>query len=314
MPRYVFGPVASRRLGRSLGVNNIPYKVCSYSCVYCQLGRTTDLAVERRCFFSWRDIVLEVVRAVERLNGAVDYITFAPDGEPLLDSCLGLEVGGLKKVGIPIAILTNSSLLYLEGARADLAEADLVSIKVDAVSEWLWRSINRPHRALELGDVLGGIEEFSKNFRGKLVTETMLVNGFNTDTVELEGIATFIARLNPHKAYIAVPVRPPAESFVEPPLEKLVEAHQIFSKHLERDRVELLNTPEPPQLKAWGKPAEWVLSTASVHPLRLEHALKALEELVEDPEELIARLVREGYIELVDYLGEKFLIKRSRLQ
>ena len=312
MSRYVFGPVASRRLGRSLGVNNIPYKTCSYSCIYCQLGRTTELVVERRPFYSWREIVAEVARAIERLDRAVDYITFVPDGEPLLDSSLGLEISWLKKeVGMPIAVFTNSSLLYLEDARADLAEADLVSIKIDAVSEELWRYINRPHRALDLDSVLNGIEEFSKSFRGKLITETMLVDELNTGGVELEGIASFIARVNPYKAYIAVPVRPPAERFAKPPpSKKLVEAHQIFSKFLERNRFELLNMPEPPQLKAWEEPAEWIISTASVHPLRLEHALKALKELVEDPEELIARLVREGYIELVDHLGEKFLIRR----
>lgn len=306
-----FGPVPSRRLGRSLGVNNIPYKTCSYSCIYCQLGRTVNLSVERKCFYDWRGLVEEVVGVIKEIKGRVDYITFVPDGEPLLDKCIDLEIEGVKReVSTPIAVLTNASLLYLEEAREDLASADLVSLKIDALSENTWRRINRPHPALELEMVLKGMEAFARGFKGRLITETMLVDRFNTDVNELERVARFIKRLNPFKTYVAIPVRPPAEPFVRPPPpQKLVEAYNVFNEILEERRVELLNLPEPPAFTAHGDPEKWLLSVTSVHPLRVEYALKALSDLIRNPEEVINKLREEGKIEVVEYSKEKFVVR-----
>lgn len=130
---HVFGPVPSRRLGRSLGVNNIPFKHCSYSCIYCQLGWTDKLTIERRKFFD-RQLIFEEVRRRLEETGEVDYITFVPDGEPTLDVNLGSEIELLKGLG-RVAVITNSSLLFREDVRADLLKADLVSLKIDAAEE-----------------------------------------------------------------------------------------------------------------------------------------------------------------------------------
>jgi wyosine [tRNA(Phe)-imidazoG37] synthetase (radical SAM superfamily) len=216
--RFVFGPVRSRRLGLSLGVNNIPYKTCSYSCIYCQLDRTLNLTAGRGEFFDWRDIVGEVVEYFRGLGGGVDYITFVADGEPLLDKSIGRESEWIKReTSTPIAVLTNASLLYLDEARSDLREADLVSLKVDAVSEDVWRTVNRPYPTLKLGRILERIVEFARGFKGTIITETMLVRRFNDGGVEFEKIAEFLRELSPRNAYIAISVRPPAESFVLPP-------------------------------------------------------------------------------------------------
>jgi len=314
--RFVFGPVRSRRLGLSLGVNNIPYKTCSYSCIYCQLGRTLNLTVGRGEFFDWRDIVGEVVEYFRGLGGGVDYITFVPDGEPLLDKSIGREIEWIKReTSTPIAVLTNASLLYLDEARSDLQEADLVSLKVDAVSEDVWRTVNRPHPTLKLERILEGVVEFARGFKGTIITETMLVRKFNDGGVELEKIAEFLRELSPRKAYIAIPVRPPAESFVLPPgASKLVEAHEIFKRRLGEDRVELLNLPEPPPPSAKGDPAAWLLSVTSVHPLKLEYAAGSLRHVVEDPEKLIAELERQGLIKIVEYSGARFIVRWFREQ
>jgi len=217
--RYVFGPVTSRRLGRSLGVNNVPYKTCSYSCVYCQLGRTTDLTVERRSFYDWRDIVREVVEFTSRYGEVVDYVTLVPDGEPTLDANLGKVIEAVKaEVGVKVAVLTNASLLWLGEVRVDLSSADLVSVKVDAVDEVRWRRVNRPHPSLSLGRVLEGVLEFSESYGGTLISETMLVHGLNTDPESYRAIASYLSRLSPRRAYLAVPVRPPAEDYAKPPL------------------------------------------------------------------------------------------------
>lgn len=134
-----------------------------------------------------------------------------------------------------MAVLTNASLLFLEDAREDLAKADLASVKVDAVNEATWRRINRPHGSLSLNRILDGIVEFSKSYKGKLITETMLVEGFNTGQDELKAIADFLRQVNPHKAYISIPIRPPAEPYAKPPSPKtLVEAHEIFERKLAR--------------------------------------------------------------------------------
>ncbi|MEM4462029.1 MAG: radical SAM protein, partial [Candidatus Bathyarchaeia archaeon] len=138
MVSLAFGPISSRRLGRSLGINNVPYKVCTYSCIYCQLGETTNKIIRRRRFYKPEDILTEVEKRVKDIylkDEHIDYLTFVPDGEPTLDANLGREISLLKRIGIPIAVLTNASLLWNKDVRKSLLEADLVSLKVDAVSE-----------------------------------------------------------------------------------------------------------------------------------------------------------------------------------
>ena len=308
---FAFGPVPSRRLGRSLGVNNVPYKTCSYSCVYCQLGRTTNLTVERRCFYDWRSVVGSVAEALRELRGGVDYVTFVPDGEPTLDACIGREIAEIReRLGARVAVLTNASLLQLEEVGGDLARAEYVSVKVDAASEEVWRRVNRPHPSLKLEKVLEGALEFAKGFKGALASETMLVRGLNTEPRELERVAELLKELRPAKSYIAVPVRPPAEPYAKPPSgRELVEAYAIFAEALGPGRVELLSAPEPPRFEARGDPAEWLLAVASVHPLRYEHAVKALAKLAEKPEEVIEGLVRNGLLLKVPYMGEVFLVR-----
>jgi wyosine [tRNA(Phe)-imidazoG37] synthetase (radical SAM superfamily) len=178
----IFGPIPSRRLGRSLGVNNIPPKVCSYSCVYCQVGATDSMTIKRKVFFSPDEIYNEVsekIRQIEKAGEKIDYITFVPDGEPTLDINLGNIIERLKSFGIRIAVITNSSLIWEKEVRNDLMKADWVSVKIDSVYDNIWRKINKPHGLLELQKIISGIKEFAFSFKGLLVTETMLVKGIN---------------------------------------------------------------------------------------------------------------------------------------
>ena len=171
----VFGPIPSRRLGRSLGVNNIPHKVCSYACVYCQVGRTSNKDIERKEFFKPAEIVKEVGDKIVKLTGAnerIDYISIVPDGEPTLDMNLGSLIELLKLFGIKVAVFTNSSLLWRQDVKTDLSKADLVSIKIDTVDEETWWRINRPKSKLNLELVLEGINDFSQDFKSKIITET----------------------------------------------------------------------------------------------------------------------------------------------
>ncbi|WP_052884658.1 radical SAM protein [Infirmifilum uzonense] len=292
----------------------MPYKLCTYSCIYCQLGRTIKMTIERKPFYDPQDIVRDVAETLAQTKGEVDFVTFVPDGEPLLDLNIAAEITGIRhETGSRIAVLTNASLLYQEQCRLDLAEADLVSVKVDAASEQVWKRINRPHPSLRLSEILEGIREFANTFKGRLITETMLVEGFNDSRGEIRAVAEFIASINPHKAYLAVPVRPPAEPYATPPPpEKLVEAYNTFTEHIGRDKVELLNMPEPPPETLHGDPAQWILSTTSVHPLRYTYAVKLLEKKGENPEKLLSSLKEKNLIRIVEYRGEKFITRTYR--
>ena len=177
-----FGPIPSRRLGRSLGINNIPPKSCSYSCVYCQVGPTGQREIEPRPFYEPGEILAAVEQRLEEAALAgegVDYLTFVPDGEPTLDIHLGETIARLKPLGVKIAVISNASLLWREEVRERLLEADWLSVKIDTVDEILWRRINQPHEALRLPRILDGIRQMAREFPGELTTETMLVDGIN---------------------------------------------------------------------------------------------------------------------------------------
>jgi len=190
-----FGPVPSRRLGYSLGVNHIPPKHCTYSCVYCQVGRTTYLEVTRREFFPVQEILDEVSQSIKRAEDSqrkIDFITLVPDGEPTLDIHLGELIRELKQFKTPIAVITNASLIDRQDVQQELMQADWVSLKVDSVNEETWRKINRPHGSLQLSNILAGIMGFKQIFKGELVTETLLVSGINDQEKEISNLLNFL--------------------------------------------------------------------------------------------------------------------------
>lgn len=217
---FVFGPVRSRRLGWSLGINNVPAKTCTYSCVYCQLGRTDRARVVRSRFHDPAHIVAAVsdrLLACRAAGQPVDYATFVPDGEPTLDHGLGETIRAIQGLGIRVAVLTNGSLLWQSDVRADLASADLVSVKVDAVREETWREIDRPIGTLRHVTVLEGLRHFAAEYAGSLLTETMLVAGLNDGDADVRATADFVDALEPVHAFVAIPTRPPAEAWVRAP-------------------------------------------------------------------------------------------------
>ncbi len=303
-----FGPVPSRRLGKSLGVNNVPYKFCTYSCVYCQLGPTKNLTLTRRNFYDPEKVIEEVRK--KYLETSPDFVTFVPDGEPTLDLNLGKEISGIKELGAKVAVLTNSSLLYLEEVREDLLEADLVSIKLDSVSENRWRRINRPHPSLDLSKVLEGIEEFSKSFKGDLISETMILRS-EVDPEDLREVAKFLSKVKISKAYLTAPVRPPAEPWVKMPREEeALASYRIFSEVL-GEAVELLIHPEPPEAYSGGEFESEVLAISSVHPIR-EDMMREILRRTSASEEDLRRLIEEGKIVEIEYEGRKYYFRSFR--
>jgi wyosine [tRNA(Phe)-imidazoG37] synthetase (radical SAM superfamily) len=308
-----FGPVPSRRLGRSLGVNNIPPKTCSYSCVYCQLGRTSNMRVDRQAFYKPEHILMQVERKINEatLRGErIDYITFVPDGEPTLDVNLGREISLLKHAGIPIAVITNASLLWREEVREELLAADFVSLKVDAVSHDLWRRINRPHKNLKLDTILNGVKEFARSFKGILVSETMLIDGVNYEN-ELERIANFLEDLvKLDRAYIAIPTRPPTEMWVKPAKEETLNAaFQKFSKRLGSDKVEFLIGYEGNAFAFTGNVKADLLSITAVHPMR-EEAVAELLKKASASWQIINELLRNGELVRLECEGNTYYMRK----
>ena len=307
----VYGPVPSRRLGFSLGVNNIPPKICSYSCVYCQLGATVNIRVERKAFYNVEQLVQgvkEKVNQVRETGDPVDYLTFVSDGEPTLDSNLGKEIELLKPLGIKIAVITNASLIWREDVRQDLQKADWVSLKVDAISQEVWHKINRPQKSLQLEAILDGMLKFANVYKGELATESMFIQSINDSSGEIEKIAGFLAELKPDKAYLAIPTRPPAERTVTAASEQTINmAYQIFSKKL--SGVEYLIGYEGNAFASTGSVEDDLLSITAVHPMREEAVVELLRK--DDASwEVVDRLIKEGRLMELEYQGRKFYMRK----
>lgn len=304
-----FGPVPSRRLGRSLGVNHIPPKHCTYACAYCQLGPTRRPERERRRFHPAAEVVGSVTRKLEECRTAgcpVDWITFVPDGEPTLDEGLGAMIRGVKALGRPVAVLTNASLLSRPDVRDELSAADLVSVKVDAADRLTWWRVNRPDRRLDFDEVLSGVLAFARAYRGTLLTETMLLDGVNDGLDCVERVAAFLGTVAPHRAYLAWPTRPPADARVRPAGEGAVaRAWRAMTATL--PQVEILATDESGFFPCTGSPLRHLEAVIAVHPMRSRDvtAYLARAGLTVDA---VDRLVAEGRARRLSYRGDTFLI------
>lgn len=306
-----FGPVPSRRLGRSLGINNIPPKTCSYSCVYCQLGRTAKPQTERLAFHPPDEIhqeVLHRVRDAKQVGETIDYLTFVPDGEPTLDIHLGEEISLLRPLGIRVAVISNASLIWHADVRDALAKADWVSLKVDAVNDPLWRGVNRPPSELRMNAILAGIRQFAEIFDGELVTETMLVKDLNDDTDSLEGLAAFIGQIKPVTAYLAIPTRPPAERWAQPPNQEVIgEAYWAFRQCT--DHVEHLVDYEGDTFVPISGAREDLLSITAVHPMREKAVSEFLARAGADWS-VVDKLIAQGQLVELDHGGHTFYMRK----
>lgn len=310
-----FGPVPSRRLGRSLGINNIPPKICSYSCVYCQLGPTLKMQAKRESFYTpeeiWNSVQERVTRA-RKAGEAVDYLTFVPDGEPTLDINLGQQVKRLKALHLPIATITNASLIWRRDVREHLMGADWVSLKVDAVSERSWRRVNRPHASLDLAAIMEGEIRFAKEYGGRLVTETMLVAGVNDGAEDLGAVANFLALLNPATAYLSIPTRPPGERWVRCPEEgSLNQAYQLMKDRIQQ--VEYLIGYEGNAFAFTGDVEQDLLSITAVHPMRRSAVSDYLQSAGAEWS-VVRSLVKKGELVEIEYENHTFYLRKLSTQ
>ena len=232
--RFVYGPVPSRRLGFSLGVDILPFKTCTLDCIYCQLGPTPRPFSRRRAYFSTRDVLTQIRQALEK-GGRIDVITFSGSGEPTLNKNLGPIIRGIKKMTrIPVAVLTNGTLLYRKEVREDLLAADLVVPSLDAATASVFRTVNRPHRSLKSDRILDGLLKFRREYQGQIWLEIMLVKGINDRPGDIRSFKKIVDAVRPDRVHLNTVVRPPADSRARP----------LSMKELERIRASLGDSVE----------------------------------------------------------------------
>lgn len=216
MGRFVYGPVPSRRLGRSLGVDIVLAKSCTVNCVYCQIGSTSPLPPERKRFIDPEKIESELIAAVQTDSG-IDYITFSGSGEPTLSSDIGRLIKFAKSLKVaPVCVLTNGTLLSDTDVRAELFGADVVIPNLDAADEGTFQKVNRPHREIKFDNYIEGLKAFSAEFQGKFYLEIVLVKGMNDSDEHLHKLANLVRKIDPDGVWIGTVTRPPSEPDAKP--------------------------------------------------------------------------------------------------
>jgi wyosine [tRNA(Phe)-imidazoG37] synthetase (radical SAM superfamily) len=304
--KYVFGPVPSRRLGQSLGIDTIPLKTCNWNCVYCQLGRSVPLANERKEYVPSGEILSEVEQALTvHKPGEIDWVTFVGSGEPLLHTKMGWLIRQVKTMTkLPVAVITNGSLLYLPKVRQELIAADAVLPTLDAGTAELYRKINRPHPEITFERLLNGLVAFREGYRGKLWVEVMLVDRLNDTPEALWDIAKILQSIKPDAVHINLPTRPPAETWVKPShSEGLMQAMAIFG-HI----AEVVHPAEGSfDLSGFANPVDAIIGIITRHPMRqdqLEHTLECWSPGKVD--RVLADLRASGKAQIVERYGVNF--------
>ena len=213
--KFIFGPVASRRLGRSLGIDLIPYKTCTFDCVYCELGRTTNKTIDRAEYVPHQAIINNLQKYLKEVIRPPDYITLGGSGEPTLNSKIGLIISEIKKLTpIPVAVLTNGSILYQDEVKQELSGADVVLPSLDAVTPSIFKYLNRPHPSLAVEKIIQGLIDFRQFFHGEIWLEILFCLGANDTKNEVIKLKDEVQKINPDKIQLNSVDRPPAEDFV----------------------------------------------------------------------------------------------------
>ncbi len=307
----VFGPVPSRRLGQSLGVNTVPGKTCTHSCIYCQLGRTTNKSVERREYYNTDDLSREILDRLACLASSPDYVTFLGCGEPTLASNLGAVLEGVSDGWSgKTALLTNGGLLWMRDVRRDALEFDVVMPTISAGNHRLFREIHRPHPSLSFEKVTDGIREFASEFPGELWIEVMLLRGVNDDRKSIEEIASVIQTIDADKVHLTAPIRPPTVSRVKCPTKEALElAMSIIPGALDT------TGPEEGHFDSIrDQVVDDLICMARVHPMREEQVLGVFQEAGVSRQQgfdILRNLLDQGKIVRAEHRGTTFYRTRK---
>ncbi len=300
---HIFGPVPSRRLGRSLGVDLVPYKTCTYDCIYCQVGKTTEKTLERREWFPLDDILAELR---EKLSLTPDYITLSGSGEPTLYSRMGELIHEVRRMtDIPIAVLTNGSLLWLRQVRDELRQANLVIPSLDAGNPIAYMTVNRPHCGLSFEALVEGLVKLREEYSGEYWLEVLLLAGITDSHSQVEEIAQHVRRIRPDRVQLNTVTRPPLEEAAHPvSLTDLTELADLFTP---RGEV-IADFRGIHHEKCFTTSREAVLQMLERRPCSVEDIANGLgihrNEVVKHLEELLAQcLIERKQVDDVTFYG-----------
>ena len=306
--KYLFGPVLSRRLGLSLGVDIVPFKTCTLDCIYCQLGAAFRKTIERKVYVAAEPVLAELEDKLSK-DVQADFITISGSGEPTLNSQLGRIVDAIKQItNIPVAIITNGTLLYRADVRADCAKADVVLPSLDAADMKTFGKINRPHKDIDVEMLVSGLCKFRQEFTGQIWLEVFLVDGVNTDHEQIAGLTELITRISPDKVQLNTAVRPGTEKNVcKVPEEKLraIAAKLSPNSDIIADFSPQRHTASTSQSQIRE---EAVLSMLMRRPCSLDDVSSALDFDREETGKLISVLQHRGLVESQYIEGMEFFI------
>jgi len=299
MYKYLFGPVPSRRLGMSLGIDLVPHKVCSLNCIYCECGRTTKLTLEREEYIPYDEVEKELRHYMNR-NQAPDYMTFSGSGEPTLNSRIGDVLAFIKSdyPDIPVAILTNGTLLYQKQVRSEILLADVVLPSLDAASDSTFRKINRPFHRLNVSEHLQGLIDFRKEFRGEIWLEVLIIPGLNDSDEELLLLKKAIEKINPDSIQLNTLDRPGTEEGLKaasrPELQRIVDLWKLGNVEI------IAAVPERKEKKSYRDDIESAIyETISRRPCTLDDLSRILGIHINEINKYLGALEGEGKIESV---------------
>jgi len=292
--KYLYGPVPSRRLGRSLGIDLVPHKICTYDCVYCQIGKTTQKTLDRREYIPVKEVLEEVERFLKEEISSIDYLSLTGSGEPTLHSKIGSIIHGIKKItSIPVAVITNGSLLYLKEVQKDLLDADVILPSLDAVSSEVFTKINRPDEGFSVERMVEGLVQFRKIYKGQIWLEILFCRGVNDSQSELALMKEAINRIQPDKIHLNTVVRPPSEKWVLP----LDEIEMERIRDVFGEKAEIISEfDRHPPLISERDIKEEILKVLRRRPLSLSDLSKGMGISQNELDQYITPLTQEGKI------------------
>ena len=292
---HLYGPVPSRRLGRSLGIDLVPYKICTYDCIYCQIGKTTEKTLARKEYVSVKEVLEEVKSFLKREASSIDYLSLTGSGEPTLHSQIRSVIEGIKAItSIPVAVLTNGSLLYEGKVRQDLLRADIVLPSLDAVSPEVFMRINRPRPGLSIEKVIEGLVEFRKVYNGQIWLEILFCKDVNDGKEELLRMKKALDRMQSDRIHLNTVVRPPSEKWAVPLNQKEMEEIKVFFG----EKAEIISEFDrhPPVLSERDIQEE-ILKILKRRPLSLSDLSQGMGINRDQLEAYLNPLIQEGKIQ-----------------
>lgn len=290
---YIFGPVPSRRLGLSLGVDLIPHKTCSFDCIYCQAGKTTDRTMTPSSFADIREVIKELKEVLEKTQP--DVITLAGSGEPTLNRDIGTVIPEIKKISsVPLTLLTNGSLLQDKQVRERAADVDILVPTLSSVYEETFRKIHRPHPGLRLDKIINGLKQMRKEYKNRYLLEVVLLSGLNDTEKEIEGLLKTIDEIRPDRVQLNTVVRPPSDpSALSLPQERLEEIKNYFGSIAEI----IAGAPVKPRENILDSKLDHLIEMMKRRPVTPDDISEALSISGEETERLVRELKIKGRIE-----------------